>query len=132
MTNLTPLVAVHMTAAITATVIGPFVFWARLGFTKRPKLHRAFGYAWVTMMLLAAVTAIFIKSTLSFSLYGFSPIHILVVATFVSLFTAFGYLAHGNIEGHRKTMTGLYIGACLIAGLFTLVPGRLIGNWLWS
>ena len=90
MENLTPLVAVHMTAAIAATVIGPFAIWARLGLTKRPKLHRAFGYAWVTLMLLTAVSAIFIKSTLSFSMYGFSPIHLLVVTTVVALFLAYG------------------------------------------
>ncbi|MEY4537538.1 MAG: hypothetical protein RL171_1689, partial [Pseudomonadota bacterium] len=61
MSSLTPLIAVHMTAAISATIIGPFAMWARLGMTKRPKLHRAFGYAWVTMMLVTAISAIFIS-----------------------------------------------------------------------
>jgi uncharacterized membrane protein len=121
-----------MTAAITATVLGPFAIWARLGMTKRPKLHRAFGYAWVTMMLVTALSAIFIRSGLGFNLYGFSPIHLLVPLTFFSLFGAFRFLAQGNIAGHRKSMISLYIGACLIAGFFTFVPGRYLGDLLWK
>jgi uncharacterized membrane protein len=130
--SMSPLIAVHMTAAITATVIGPFAMWARLGMTKRPKLHRAFGYAWVTMMLVTAISAIFISSGLGFNLYGFSPIHLLVPLTFFSLFGAFRYLAQGNITGHRKTMIRLYVGACLIAGFFTVAPGRYLGDLLWK
>ena len=49
----TPLIAVHMTAALGAVALGPVALWARKGATQRPKLHRAFGYAWVTLMVLA-------------------------------------------------------------------------------
>ena len=42
------------------------------------------------------------------------------------------YVKHGRIDGHRKTMRGLYIGACIIAGLFTLLPGRFLGSLLWG
>ena len=132
MSSLTPLIAVHMTAAITATVIGPFAMWARLGMRTRPKLHRAFGYAWVTMMIVTAVSAIFIRSSIGLNWMGFSPIHLLVPLTFFTLFGAFRFLAHGNIVGHRKSMISLYIGACLVAGFFTLVPGRYLGDLLWK
>jgi uncharacterized membrane protein len=130
--SFSPLIAVHMTAAISATALGPFAIWARLGMTKRPKLHRAFGYAWVTLMILTAVTAIFIRSGLGFNIYGFSPIHLLVPLTFFSLLAAFRFLAQGNIVGHRKTMIRLYVGACLVAGFFTLMPGRFLGDLLWK
>ena len=129
---MSPLIAVHMTAAITATVLGPLAMWARLGMKTRPKLHRAFGYAWVSMMVVTAVSAIFIRSGLGFNLYGFSPIHLLVPLTFFSLFGAFRFLAQGNIAAHRKSMISLYLGACLIAGFFTFVPGRLLGDLLWK
>lgn len=39
----TPLIAVHMTAALGAVALGPVALWARKGTTQRPKLHRAFG-----------------------------------------------------------------------------------------
>jgi uncharacterized membrane protein len=32
----------------------------------------------------------------------------------------------GNISGHRNAMLGLYVGGLLIAGGFTLFPGRLL------
>ena len=121
-----------MTAAITATVIGPFAMWARLGMKTRPKLHRAFGYAWVTMMIVTAVSAIFIRSNIGLNWMDFSPIHLLVPLTFFTLFGAFRFLAQGNIIGHRKSMISLYIGACLVAGFFTLVPGRFLGDLLWK
>ena len=130
--SFSPLIAVHMTAAISATVIGPFAMWARLGMTKRPKLHRAFGYAWVTLMILTAVSAIFIRSGLGFNVYGFSPIHLLIPLTLGSLFFAFRSLSRGNIAAHKKSMISLYIQACLIAGFFTLVPGRFLGDLLWK
>jgi uncharacterized membrane protein len=33
--------------------------------------------------------------------------------------------------GHRKTMRGLFSGACVIAGVFTLLPSRFLGQVLW-
>ena len=126
MTSLTPLLAVHVTAALSAVVLGPFALWARLGMTQRPKLHRAFGYAWVTMMLIAATSAIFIPAGIKPNIAGFSPIHLLIVVTYVSLFFAFRFLAQGNIRLHRITMLNIYIGACIVTGAFTLLPGRLM------
>jgi uncharacterized membrane protein len=126
--QLTPLIAVHMTAALTAIALGPVALWARKGATQRPKLHRAFGYAWVTLMLTAATSAIFIRDFGLPNLAGYTPIHLLIPVTFYFLFRAFVWLAQGNIAGHRKAMQGLYIGACLVAGGFTLLPNRYLGN----
>ena len=39
--QMTPLIAVHMTAALAATATGPIALWARRGRTQRPRLHRA-------------------------------------------------------------------------------------------
>jgi uncharacterized membrane protein len=130
MTNLTPLLAVHVTAALSAVVIGPFALWARLRVTQRPKLHRAFGYAWVTMMLLAASTALFLRSTIRFQFAGFSPIHLLIPVTLFSIFGAFWHLAKGNIKMHKKIMQNLYFWACIFTGAMTLLPGRLMNQWV--
>ncbi len=132
MTSLTPLLAIHVTAALSAVVLGPFALWARLGMTQHPKLHRAFGYAWVTMMILAASTALFLRSTLSFQMGGFSPIHLLIPVTLFSIFGAFWYLAKGNIRMHKKTMLNLYFWACIFTGAMTLLPGRLMNHWVFG
>jgi uncharacterized membrane protein len=132
--SLSPIVAVHATAAIGAVVTGPVALWARKGAKQRPKLHRAFGYAWVTLMVIAAVSAMFIRDFRPGmpNIAGFTLIHLFVPATFIGLFGAFYYLAQGNIAKHRETMQRLYFGACLVAGFFALAPQRIIGHYLWS
>jgi len=126
--ELTPLIAIHMTAALGAIVTGPVALWARKGATQRPKLHRAFGYAWVTLMIVTAVTAIFISGDNLPHIAGFGPIHVLIPVVFGMLVLAFWFLARGNITGHRKTMQRLYFGACVTAGAFTLLPSRYLGH----
>jgi uncharacterized membrane protein len=128
MATLTPVIAIHVTAAILATVTGPLALWGRLGSTQRPRLHRAFGYSWVTLMLITAVSAMFIKGTVGPLWQGFSWIHLLVPVVLLGLFGAFWFLFRGNVRGHRRVMVNLYIGACLVSGGFTLMPGRLLGN----
>jgi uncharacterized membrane protein len=129
--QLTPVIAVHMSAAITALVIGPVVLWARLGQRIRPWLHRALGYAWTTLMLIAAISAIFIRDFNLPNIAGYTPIHVLIPVTLMSLFFAFRALARREFEAHRKTMQYLYISACVVAGAFTLLPSRYLGQLIW-
>lgn len=137
--QMTPLIAVHMTAALGAVAIGPIALWARRARAHRPRLHRAFGYAWVTLMIAAAVSALFIRDHALPNIAGYTPLHLLVPMTLLSLFGAFYKLARGDIRGHRRIMQGLYIGACVVAGGFTLMPDRYLGRlvrqtptWVWG
>ena len=130
--QMTPLIAVHMSAAITAVVLGPFALWARLGRNTRPRLHRALGYAWVTCMIAAALGAVFIRDFRPPNLWGYTPIHLFIPLTLFSLYRAFRYLAAGKIPGHLETMQWLYFWACIVAGGFTLVPGRYLGDLVWG
>ena len=125
---LAPEIAIHVTAALGAVVTGPVALWARKGRTQHAKLHRAFGYAWVTLMVITALSAMFIHRSGLPSIAGFSPIHLLVPVVLFGLFGAFYRLAQGNIAGHRRIMQRLYIGACVVAGLFTLMPNRFLGH----
>jgi len=129
--QLTPLIAVHMTAALGAVVLGPFALWTRMGSTQRPWLHRAMGYAYVTLMLVAAFSACFIRDFNLPNLHGFTAIHLLIPVTLVSLWVAFRALARKDIVTHRITMQSLYVCACVIAGGFTLLPSRYLGNLIW-
>jgi uncharacterized membrane protein len=124
-------IAIHLASVTAATLIGPFALWARLGKKQRPKLHRALGYAWVTLMLATAISACFIRDFQLPNIAGYTPIHLLVPLTIGSIVQAFRYLAQGNIRGHQKTMQYTYISTCLVAGAFTLLPGRYLGNLLW-
>lgn len=130
--QLTPLIAVHMGCALAATAIGPVALWARRsGSAPRPRLHRAAGYAFTALMLVAAITALFIHDYRLPNWHGYTPIHLLVPLVFASLTGAFIALARRQIALHRKIMQRLYLGACVTAGLFTLLPGRYLGDLLW-
>jgi uncharacterized membrane protein len=130
--QLTHTIAIHMTAALGSLLTGPLALWARKGAIQRPRLHRAFGYAWVTLMIVAAVSAVFIRDYRLPNLGGYTPIHLLIPFTLGMLVLAFRYLLQKNIEGHRKTMQGLYFGACIGAGAFTLLPNRYLGQLVWG
>lgn len=132
MSPTTPAIAIHLAAALAATAIGPLALWARKGATQRPRLHRAAGYAWVTLMVAAAMSALFIGGGPGPRWGSFGPIHLLVPATLGMLVLSFVFLARRNIAGHRQVMQRTYIGACLVAGGFTLLPGRFLGHSLWS
>lgn len=127
-----PAVAIHLTAALSALALGPLALWARRTGRARPRLHRAAGHAWVTMMLMTALSAVFIRDRSLPNIAGYTPIHLLVPVVLVSLFGAFHALHQGRIDRHRRTMRLLYVGACLVAGAFTLLPNRLLGQWLWQ
>lgn len=130
--DMSPVIAVHLSAIGTATVLGPVALWARRAREQHPRIHRAFGYAWVTLMLAAAVSALFIRDFKLPNVNGYTPIHLLIPVVILMLALAFWFLARGDIRGHRLTMQGLYIGACLVAGSFTLLPNRYLGKLLWG
>ncbi len=130
--TLTPTIALHLWAALGALVLGPVAIWARRGTTVRPGLHRLVGFAWVVLMLITAVSALFIRDFSLPNIAGYTPIHLLVPLTLGSLTMAFRFLARRNITGHRKAMQALYWQACVGAGVFTLLPGRYLGHLVWG
>lgn len=130
--QLTPVIAIHMAAALAAVVTGPIALWARRGKQPRPRLHRAFGYAWVTFMVATALTAVFIRDYTLPNIAGYTPIHVLVPITFGSLVAAFWTLARGNVAAHRKLMKWLYFFTCIVASVFTLLPHRYVGRQVWG
>jgi len=130
--QLTPVIAIHLAAALGALAIGPVALWARRARTQHPRLHRAFGYAWVTLMLATVVSAVFIRDFELPNLAGYTPIHLLVPVTLLGLFGAFWKLARRDIAGHRFVMQQLYFWACIVAGGFTLLPNRYLGRLVWG
>ncbi len=136
--NMSPVIAIHLSAALGALALGPVALWARRGHStgarasQRPRLHRAAGYAWVTLMLMTAVSALFIHDFKLPNLAGYTPIHILVPVVFGSLFMAFRALFRGDIGKHRGWMVRLYFCACVATGALTLLPHRYLGQLVWG
>lgn len=129
--QITPVIATHLSLALAAVAIGPLALWSRLG-TTRSRLHRGMGYAWVTCMAGAALSAIFIRDDGLANWSGYTPIHLLVPLTVFGLYKGLSAIAHGQVNLHRRIMQKIYILACVIAGLFTLLPGRYLGQLIWG
>ena len=55
-----------------------------------------------------------------------SPIHLLSIFTLAMLPLAVWAAHRHAVDRHRRAMTGLFFGALVIAGLFTLMPGRIM------
>jgi uncharacterized membrane protein len=87
-------------------------------------LPRAIGWIWVLLMLMVSVSGLFIHEL---RIWGrWSPIHLLVIFTLLMLPWAVWRAHKHDVAQHRRAMLGLFFGALVIAGLFTLVPGRLM------
>lgn len=123
-----PLVFFHLVTAFGALLLGLVILARRKGTGS----HRALGWAWVALMGSTAVASGFIRDYQLPNLAGFTPIHAFTVLVAINLPLGIGYIRRGNVLGHRKTMRSVYIGACVLAGLFTLLPGRFLGRLLWQ
>jgi uncharacterized membrane protein len=122
-----PLVVFHLVAALAALLLGAFVLLRRKGTSS----HKALGWAWVALMGSAAVSSAFLRDHHMPNLVGFTPIHLFTLTVAILLPKAIVDIRRGNVRGHRKSMRGIYIGGCIVAGLFTLLPGRFLGDLLW-
>ena len=124
MPNSVPLpVYLHLAAALLALLLGIVMLARRKGTAS----HKALGRVWAALMLTLAISSLWIPSFLHFT-----PIHLFTLLTLVLLPTAIWRVRHGGVAGHARAMKGLFVGALLIAGVFTLLPGRLLGNLLWN
>jgi uncharacterized membrane protein len=119
----TPMILLHLGAALTALVLGIVVFLRRKG----SLAHRVLGRAWVGLMLVTAITTYWIRGG-----GDFSWIHGLSVISLVALSFAVYFAMTGNIQRHQRIMKGVFLGGLVVAGVFTLLPARLLGHALWS
>ena len=122
-----PLVRFHLATAFAALLLGGVV----LTRCKGTAGHRALGRAWVALMASTAIARGFIRDYRLPNLAGFTPIHAFTLRVAVLLPRGIWLIRRGDVADHRKTLRGLYIGACVLAGVFTLLPGRFLGQWLW-
>ena len=113
-------IPLHAFAAMAAFVLGTVQLTAPKGTLP----HRALGWVWVALMLVVALSSLWIHQI---RLVGpWSPIHLLSIFALVML--ALGVMAARthNVRRHKITMISIFFGALVIAGLFTFMPGRIM------
>jgi len=118
-------VMIHVASVLPALPLGAWLMLARKG-TPR---HKQLGKVWVGLMVLTALTALFIRQINGGE---FSLIHLFVPLTLHGAWKTIVTVRRGDIAAHKKTLVGLYLGALTIPGLFAFMPGRLMGTWLFG
>jgi uncharacterized membrane protein len=118
--NASPVIQIHAFAAMSAFALGI----VQLSAPKGTLPHRTFGWLWVVLMLTVSVSSFFIHTI---RLWGpWSPIHLLSIFTLAMLAVGVSAARRHVVRKHQRTMIFTFIGALVIAGIFTFVPGRIM------
>ena len=110
----------HAFAAMAAFGLGVI----QLAAPKGTLPHRTIGWIWVGLMAIVAVSSFWIHPL---RLGGsWSSLHLPSIFTLVMLPLGVWRAHHHQVADHRRIMISLFCGALIVAGLFTLVPGRIM------
>lgn len=115
-------VCTHLLVALIALLIGIVVLLRRKGTAS----HKILGWSWVVLMIGAAISSFFIQSSGHLSL-----IHVLSVVVLISVPRAVIDIRKGNLRGHKIAMISTFAGL-VIAGAFTLLPSRMLGQLVFG
>lgn len=123
MSNYDILMFSHLFTVVPCVVIGAVL----LAMKKGTKLHRFAGRVYMVLMLVTAVITLFMPAKVGGVLFDhFGWIHLFSALTLYTIPTAYIAIRKGRVKVHQRKMILLYVGAILIAGAFTLTPGRYL------
>ena len=125
------IIYIHAFFALAAVPVGLYIFFKKKG----TKQHRFIGRVWVSFLLIVSFTALFITSPMTDTVFNprfYSWIHLLIPFTVGNLIYSIWSIRQfkkTKLGKHKKahiySMVGVYFGALLVAGAFTLMPGRM-------
>jgi len=122
----------HSLFALLAVPLGAYLLLTQKGTVK----HKRLGRIYLGFLLVVALTAIFIQELRP---GNFSWIHLLIPLTLLSAIAAVGCAQQYQktaqlryLHWHRNLMISLYFGALILAGAFTLMPGRIFHQLLFG
>ena len=111
-----------------ATVVPCIILGAALIFmAKGTSWHYRLGRWYMILMLVTAVITLFMPADVGPQLFNhFGWIHLFSFLTIYTIPTAYSAIKKGKVKVHQRKMILLYFGAIIIAGGFTLTPGRYL------
>ena len=116
----------HITFALAAVPVGVYIFLTKKGTSR----HKLAGRFWVALLTIVSMSAISIQSI---NPGHYSLIHLLIPFTIGSLIYSIWSIRRFKVTrlqkhryAHMRSMIGVYVGALLIAGALTLLPGRFL------
>jgi uncharacterized membrane protein len=118
-------VVIHLATVLPSLPLGLYLFLSRKGGAR----HRLLGRIWMALMMVTAIAALFIRHLND---GRFSFIHIASVVTIVGIPLAIAAARQGRIAAHRRHLVAMFIGALLVSGLLSFLPGRIMWAWLFG
>ncbi|MBU2996955.1 DUF2306 domain-containing protein [Cellulophaga baltica] len=125
MTTYKVLMFLHLFTVAPCIFIGAYLLLNKKG----TKNHRIIGKIYLSLMFFTAMVSLLIPAKVGSQLLNhFGWIHLFSLLTLYSVPTAIIAVKKGDIKAHKIKMRMLYFGALIIAGGFTLAPGRYLHN----
>ena len=120
---------VHLSTIGPAFIIATYMMLIKKGTAQ----HKFLGRIYMVLMLFTAMVTLFMSAQVGPTLFDhFGFIHLLSVLVLYSVPSAYFAIKAGDVKKHKLNMIGLYIGGMLVAGGFTLVPGRFLGDLIFT
>lgn len=114
------IIQIHAFLAIAAVILTVAIFTLRRG----SPAHRWMGWSWVILMGVVALSSFAINDIRTVG--PFSAIHLLSVFVLVQLVLNVRAARARRVHAHAQGMKLLTLGALVIAGAFTFMPGRIM------
>lgn len=119
----------HLATVAPCFLIGAWL----LAQPKGTKPHRLLGRIYALLILFTALMTLLMPAEVGPRMLGhFGFIHLFSVLVLTCIPLAIRGVRRGDLRAHRHNMLGVYIGGVLIAGAFTLTPGRMLHQWLFG
>jgi len=123
------LMFLHLYTVLPCVVIGGILLLMKKG----TLLHKKLGRVYMILMLFTATVTLFMPAYVGGRIFNhFGWIHLFSILTFWTVPTAYLAIKKGKVKSHQRKMILLYFGAILIAGAFTLTPGRYLHGLLFG
>ena len=117
------LMYLHLITVIPCIFMGAYLLVSKKG----TAVHRQIGKVYMALMMITAIISLFMPAEVGPQFLGhFGWIHLLSLLTIYTVPKAIIAIRNKNIKSHQRLMLILYFGAIIIAGGFTLFPGRYL------
>ncbi|MDE1467216.1 DUF2306 domain-containing protein [Aurantiacibacter sp. D1-12] len=114
----------HVTTVLPCVPLGLYLLLAPKG----TAMHKQLGKLWVTLMVVTAISTVFIRPNMELTW-----IHIFVPLTLRASYLIIAKARRGDIKEHRNEIVGLYLGALMIPGVWAFaIEGRLMNAMLFG
>jgi uncharacterized membrane protein len=115
----------HIVTVVPCIFLGAYLFMRSKGTAG----HKLLGKLYMSLMLITASISLFMPANVGPQFLGyFGFIHAFSFLTLYFIPTAVLAIKRGDVRKHKIKLVILYLGAIVIAGGFTLAPGRYMNE----